>query len=33
MQALNVFLDLVMASLDYAKAWLKDDFMPGDGNG
>jgi hypothetical protein len=33
LQALDVFLDLDMASLDYAEARSNDDFMTGDGNG
>jgi hypothetical protein len=30
LQALDVFSDLVTASLDYAEARSNDDFMPGD---
>jgi hypothetical protein len=33
LQALDVFSDLVTASLDFAEARSNDDFMPGDGNG
>lgn len=33
LQALDVFSDLVTASLDYAEARSNDDFMPGDGSG
>ena len=30
LQALDIFSDLITASVDYAQARLNDDFMPGD---